>query len=128
MSLTNTDTKKVRTIVREETADMRKDISGLKEDVSELKESVTEIQLTMLTKEDAKNFLTKDDAKQISVDTAKVIMEGMRDQFKIFGEKQQFSDFNIKGNRSDIYSNKEGIAKNSYKILQNSQEISAIKK
>ena len=96
MTLTATDIKKVRHIIKEETVGMREDISDIKEDVFDIKENIHYMQQNMLTKEDAKdfatkddlkNFLTKEDATGIAVHTANLVMEKMRDHFRLFSDK-----------------------------------------
>ena len=134
--------KRVRQIVREETADIRvnmltKDDAKLfltkddamqfltKDDAKrfatkdDLKRFATKDDLKrFLTKEDAKDFLRKKDAETISMRTANLVMEKMQDQFRIFGEKLGFVDDRRSSNKIDITENRERIDLNSMKILQ----------
>ncbi|OGI05928.1 MAG: hypothetical protein A2Y40_07790 [Candidatus Margulisbacteria bacterium GWF2_35_9] len=92
MILTEVDIKKVREIVREETADIRQN---------------------MLTKKDAENFLTKKDAKILvenaSQRTASLVIEKMRDEFRAFYDKLKFTDDNVIRNKNDINENRVQI-------------------
>ena len=125
--------KRVRQIVREETADIRvnmltkddamqfltKDDAKRFATKDDLKRFATKDDLKrFLTKEDAKDFLRKKDAETISMRTANLVMEKMQDQFRIFGEKLGFVDDRISSNKIDITENRERIDLNSMKILQ----------
>ncbi|OGI05926.1 MAG: hypothetical protein A2Y40_07780 [Candidatus Margulisbacteria bacterium GWF2_35_9] len=103
MTLTTTDIKKVREIVREETADIRADIVDIRG-----------------------NMLTKKDATTLMSDTANIIMEKMQDEFRAFYDKLSYTDDRSLKNELEINKNRSQIEMNSMKILYNSNRIKVL--
>ena len=119
MTFTKNDISKVRSIVRDETADIRTAIADSRETIEDIKENMHFIQ---------ENMLTKDDAYIISQHTAAIVMERMEDKFGLFFDKLQFSNLNIKNNSHRIKKNTEKIELNSMKILSNTGKIITLEK